>query len=99
MSTLDRTEPRTQLPPLVDGERLSRATFHERYAAMPPETRAELVGGIVYMGSPLGYEHGSGDFSLTTLLGYYQMRTRGLGGASNATVQFDDYGEPQPDVM
>ncbi len=37
MSTVDRPR-RKALPPLVDGQRLDRATFHERYEAMPPET-------------------------------------------------------------
>jgi hypothetical protein len=46
-------EARVALPWLVDGERLDRATFHERYLAMPEETRAELIGGVVYLASPL----------------------------------------------
>ena len=54
----DRPPGARVLPPLVAGQRLDRATFHERYEAMPPETRAELVGGVVYMPSPLGYDHG-----------------------------------------
>ena len=99
MSTLDRPEPRTLLPPLVAGERLGRAAFHERYAAMPPGTRAELVGGVVSMGSPLGYEHGRGDAPLTYWLSHYKRFTRGVEVATNATTQFDDYGEPQPDSM
>ena len=35
MSTIERREPVT-VPPLIAGERLDRATFHERYEAMPP---------------------------------------------------------------
>ncbi len=98
MSTLDRPEPKT-LPPLVEGQRLDRATFHERYEAMPPDTRAELVGGVVYMPSPLGYEHGERDSDLSDWLGYYKRYTRGVRKAHNATTQFDDYGEPQPDIQ
>jgi Uma2 family endonuclease len=98
MSTLDRLETKT-LPPLVAGERLDRATFHERYKAMPPHVRAELVGGVVYMPSPLGYEHGESDRTLSYWLGHYQRFTKGVGGANNATTQFDDYGEPQPDLQ
>lgn len=41
---MSTTERRT-LPPLVAGQRLDRATFHERYEAMPPDTWAELMGG------------------------------------------------------
>ena len=98
MSTIERPGTRV-LPPLVDGERLDRATFHERYEAMPPETRAELIGGIVYMGSPLGYAHGTWDSDISDWLGHYKRWTKGIGKAHNATVQFDDYGEPQPDIQ
>ena len=43
----------TAVPPLADGQRLGQAEFHRRYEAMPPRTRAELVGGIVHMPSPM----------------------------------------------
>ena len=56
MSTIERREPVT-VPPLIAGERLDRATFHERYEAMPPQTRAELIGGVVHMPSPLSPDH------------------------------------------
>jgi hypothetical protein len=98
MSTVDRPEKKT-LPPLVAGQKLDRATFHERYEAMPPGTRAELVGGIVYMPSPLGYDHGIFDGHASDWLGHYKRFTPGLQRALNATTQFDDYGEPQPDLQ
>ncbi len=60
MSTVDRPQPRV-LPPLEAGQRLDQPTFHERYAAMPEGTWAELVGGVVYMASPLSDEHGDVD--------------------------------------
>ncbi len=46
MSTVERAK--CTLPPLEAGQRLDQPTFHERYQAMPPNTRAELVGGVVY---------------------------------------------------
>ena len=57
MSTVERPDPHV-LPPLVAGQRLDQPTFHERYEAMPPETRAELIGGVVHMPSPLSDDHG-----------------------------------------
>ena len=57
MSIAERTQSRT-LPPLVDGQRLDQPTFHERYAAMPEKTRAELVDGVVFMPFPLRGAHG-----------------------------------------
>jgi hypothetical protein len=97
MSTIDR-DPRTALPWLVDGEHLDRATFHERYAAMPEETKAELIGGVVYMASPLGLGHGISDPHVSFWLGCYQAFTPGVQVLGNASVFFEDYGEHQPDV-
>src|SRR3954470_8810698 len=95
MSTIDRP----QSPPLEAGQRLDRSTFHERYEAMPPNTRAELIGGVVYMPSPLGLNHGNLDSLITYWLGHYRHRTPGVPGPPNASVLLDDQGEPQPDVL
>jgi hypothetical protein len=59
MSTGERVRTKIVLPPLVAGQHLDQPTFHERYEAMPPETRAELVGGVVYMPSPMRLDHGN----------------------------------------
>jgi Putative restriction endonuclease len=98
MSTTDQ-EVQLATPPLVDGERLDRATFHERYAAMPESTRAELIGGVVYMASPLGLRHGISDPNASFWLGYYQAYTPGTEVLGNASVFFEDYGEHQPDAV
>jgi hypothetical protein len=50
-STKDAERGAEILPPLENGERLDQPTFHARYEAMPEGTRAELIGGIVYMHS------------------------------------------------
>jgi Uma2 family endonuclease len=96
MSTTEKPEPRV-LPPLVAGQRLDCATFHERYEAMPPNTRAELVGGIVYMPSPLREEHGETDWNLGYWISHYKRFTPGLRGGANVTTKLGDHGEPQPD--
>ena len=99
MSTTDRRTS-TNAPPLVHGQRLHRAEFHARYEAMPPETRAELIGGVVYiMSSPLGNPHGETHATIMWWLVHYRLRTPGVAVADNATTALDDLGEPQPDAL
>src|SRR3954468_24776166 len=98
MSTVQEPKVET-LPPLVAGQRLDQPTFHERYEAMPPETRAELVGGIVYMPSPLRTDHGKSSFDVAGWLFTYKFRTPNVEGAENATVKLDFAGEVQPDCL
>ena len=98
MSTVEQSK-RSSLPCLIDGERLDRATFHERYEAMPPDTRAELIGGIVYMASPASYRHGSRHIRIAYWVEHYNSCTPGLLAANDATIMFDDYGEHQPDCL
>jgi len=98
MSTVDRPRRKT-LPPLVHGQHLDQPTFHERYEAMPPDTRAELVGGVVYMPSPLSYDHGEEDNDVTGWLFYYKVFTPGVHSPNDATVKLDLQGEPQPDCQ
>jgi Uma2 family endonuclease len=82
---------------LEAGQGLDQPTFHERYEAMPPETRAELVGGIVYMPSPMRGDHGRESRLVSGWLDRYEERTPGIEGADGATVKLDLSGEPQPD--
>jgi Uma2 family endonuclease len=98
MSTVKRP-PSVTLPPLVAGQHLDQPTFHERYEAMPPDTRAELVGGVVYMPSPMRGEHGGTSQIVAGWLVYYQWKTPGLRGEDAATVKLDLKGEPQPDCQ
>jgi len=97
MSTVDRQKPAT-LPPLIAGQRLDRATFHERYEAMPSSTRAELIGGIVHMPSPLSLDHGDENEPIVGWLFLYRRSTKGVKGSVNASTFLDDEAEPQPDV-
>ncbi len=97
MSTVERVQPTKKLPPLMAGEHLDQPTFHERYAAMPDEVWAELVGGVVYTPSPLRTEHGRYDDVVSYWTGYYRRFTKGLRGGKNSTVILDVSGECQPD--
>lgn len=96
MSLVEHPE-RKLLPPLVAGQRLDQPTFHERYTAMPPGTRAELVGGIVYMPSPMSVEHSDADELAAFWLVTYRVATPGLKGGGGATTKLGRSGEVQPD--
>src|SRR5437870_8701918 len=98
MSTTERAKPKT-LPPLVAGQHLDQPTFHERYEAMPPGTRAELIGGIVYMASPLKMPHGTSHADVVHWSSEYRIHTPGTVIADNATTILDKEAEPQPDIF
>ena len=93
---LAKTRP---LPPLQNGDLLTRDEFERRYRAMPHVKKAELIEGVVIMGSPVSCEyHGNQHFDLITWLGVYRASTPGVAGGDNITVKLDEDNEPQPDV-
>lgn len=96
MSALRSSSP--PIPCLDNGDRLSRAEFHRRYEAMPQLKKAELIEGVVYLGSPVRIEHGDGDLQLSAWLGLYASQAPGVRAGSNASVLFDDDNEFQPDI-
>ncbi len=88
------------VPPLENGDRLSRAEFERRYQAMPHVNKAELIEGIVYMPSPVRAEHhGEPHADLTAFLTFYHHFTPGVRAALSATVRLDTDNEPQPDGL
>jgi Uma2 family endonuclease len=82
---------------LEPGQHLDQATFHERYAAMPPGTWAELIGGVVYMPSPLLNDHGGADDDVGYWLTHYRRFTPGLCGLRNTSTILGEASEVQPD--
>ena len=87
-------------PPLENGDRLTRVEFERRYEAMPDVKKAELIDGVVYVGSPVRFgKHGQPHARLLTWLGTYAALTRGVGLGDNATVRLDADTEPQPDAL
>jgi Uma2 family endonuclease len=86
-------------PLLESGDRLTRAEFHRRYEQRPEIHKAELVEGVVYVPSPARAQyHGDPDAKMTTWLGTYCARNRGVEVSSNATVFLDADNELQPDI-
>jgi Uma2 family endonuclease len=92
-------DPRDAIPPLENGDHLTRAEFERRYDAMPHVKKAELIQGVVYMPSPVAVEHhGEPHFDIITWLGVYRAGTPGIRAGDNASVRLDDENMPQPDV-
>lgn len=96
-----RTEPRLlpKLEPLENGDCLTAREFLRRYEAMPHVKKAELIEGVVYMGSPVRLVHAEPDALVQTWLGCYAAHTPGVMLANNATVRFDADNVLQPDAL
>jgi Uma2 family endonuclease len=89
-----------QPPPLIAGDRLSRAEFERRYLAHPDIRKAELLEGIVYMPSPVKHKyHGNPHLYLGGWITNYIAATPGVDGSDNATVRMDNENDPQPDIL
>ena len=95
----DLRDPATAVPPLRNGDRLTRAEFERRWDAMPDLKNAELLDGRVYLMPPVSIDHGAPHFDLIGWLAMYRMLTPGVEGADNASVRFDDANVPQPDAL
>lgn len=85
--------------PLENGDRLTRAEFERRYEAMPNLKKAELVEGVVYMGSPVRVTHGTPHARVIGWLYSYCIATPGVELSDNTTVRLDPDNEPQPDAL
>jgi Uma2 family endonuclease len=86
------------LPPLEQGDHLDQKTFHARYEAMPPSVRAELIGGVVYMPSPLKPPHGETHPEVTGWLWSYKVATPAVAVYDNTTFILGPASEVQPDA-
>jgi len=87
-------------PPLENGDMLTATEFLRRYDAMPEVKKAELIDGIVYMGSPVrAKQHGIPDSHLQCWLVLYSSQTPGTAVAANSTTRFDVKNVPQPDAV
>jgi Uma2 family endonuclease len=86
------------VPLLVNGDRLTQAEFHRRYETYPEDVKFELIGGIVYMVSPLRRSHGRYHVKLSFALELYEMGTPGIELLDNTTTILGEESEPQPDL-
>ena len=94
------TKPTYSIPPLENGDRLTRWEFEARYEKMPEIKKAELIEGVVYMGSPLRInQHGEPHGDIMGWLSFYKAFTPNLQLGDNSTVRLDIDNEPQPDAL
>lgn len=87
-------------PPLMAGDRLTRAEFERRYRQQPDIKKAELIEGVVYMPSPVKHRrHGWPHLILGGWVMNYLAATPGVDASDNATVRLDNQNEVQPDIL
>lgn len=91
---------RPRIPPLENGDHLTRAEFERRYDATPGLKKAELIEGVVYMPPPpVSHEYHSRPH--TEMLGwlmFYRACTPHLESGDNGSLRLDLDNMPQPDA-
>jgi Uma2 family endonuclease len=87
------------VPPLQDGDRLTREEFERRYDAMPGLKKAELINGVVFL-PPQGRtaRHGGACAHLVGWLGLYHADTPGMDAGANSSIRLTESSMPQPDA-
>lgn len=91
------TANRHTAPLLNNGDRMTQAEFHRRYEQMPG-VKAELIGGIVYMASPVRRPHGNHLPKLSMAFCLYEGETPGVEVLDDTTTILSETSEPQPDL-
>lgn len=89
---------RKKIAELRNGDLLTRREFERRYEAMPHVKKAELIEGVVIMGSPVSRFHSRPHGLFVHLLSFYFYATPGTEMNDNITVRLSKSTEPQPDV-
>lgn len=65
---------------------------------MGERCKAELIDGVVYMGPPVGYEHGDAHSLMDLWLATYAVYTPGVKSSAEPTLRLDEAGRPEPDA-
>lgn len=92
--------PALAIPPLENGDHLTRDEFERRYDAMPELKKAELIDGVVYMPPVVSFVgHGGPHAQLLTWLGVYRASTPGTECGANSSLRLDMKNMPQPDAF
>jgi Uma2 family endonuclease len=95
MATVPSSEPIE----LHNGDRMTQKEFHRLYEQTPEGFKAELIGGIVHVPSPLELRHSKNHFPLGAVILGYENATLGTESGDNTTILLGEEGEPQPDLF
>lgn len=86
--------------PLENGLHLGATEFLRRYEAMPDVKKAELIDGIVYMGSPVRFDkHSEPDNMIQGWLWVYKIETPGVSAGVGPTLRLGSDDVLQPDAL
>ena len=82
---------------LQSGDRMDQPTFHDLYTQTPDDFKAELIGGIVFVASPVSRHHGKPHSRVGFWLELYEGDTPGIESLVDTTTILGRDNEPQPD--
>jgi len=80
-------------------DEMSREEFHRIYERTPEDFKAELIGGVIYVASPVRISHGRPHALLSALYVAYESKTAGVEVCDNTTVILGNDNEVQPDLL
>jgi hypothetical protein len=89
----------SRVPPLRNGDRLTREEFYRRWEAMQGLKHAERLGGVVSMAAAVRRKHHGAPHSIfVTWLGLYAWETPGTESGDNSTLQCGPDDDAQADA-
>ncbi len=102
MTTMPSIARRTDRVPLqsllYSGDRMDQPTFHALYEQTPHGFKAELIGGMVFVASPVSARHGGPHARLSGWVTNYCADTEGTEAFADTTAILASDSEPQPDI-
>ncbi len=88
-----------EIPPLENGDVLTRTEFYRRWEAMSDLKRAERIEGVVYMAAAVRRQrHSRPHGDMLMWVGNYSLQTPGTEAGLDATLQLDAENDVQADI-
>lgn len=86
-------------PALESGDHLDRDEFERRYEARNDDRKVELIGGVVFVASPVRQPHSSHSGLLGGWLDRYAEVTPNVEPLNDTSLRLGPLDEPQPDLV